>query len=323
MMKRRKLSSHIYHRRCEQSVAEVDKKTLIVSGATGWLGRELLEGLTSPIDKVSSDTTLISTKVKTLKLSSGREMLTQTYEDVTLPTAVDGFVNLAFLTKEKVEKVGFDNFVLRNMELISRACRVIETSKPKWVLSVSSGAVFRAGTTEFERDIRQNPYGFLKRVEELLLADSAQKVGSTLIIGRLWGSSGRYMPIHHSYALSDFLSSALDGKPIHIRSGIKVMRRFTDAGEFMQVLFALAQEGQNRTIDSGGELVEVADLATEISKHFPGIAITRATLSDVKIDDYYPRTEDLAFEAKRLGIRLSTMQEQVSKTLEGHRALSV
>ncbi|MCX6430089.1 MAG: NAD-dependent epimerase/dehydratase family protein, partial [Actinobacteria bacterium] len=178
-------------------MVEVGKKTLIVTGATGWLGRELLERLTSPVDQVSSDTTLISTRSKTLKLSSGREMLTQTYDEVTLPITVDGFVNLAFLTKEKVAKVGFDNFVLRNMELISRACRVIETSRPKWILSVSSGAVFRAGTTEFERDIRQNPYGFLKRVEELLLADAAQKVGSTLIIGRLWGSSGRYMPIHH------------------------------------------------------------------------------------------------------------------------------
>ncbi|MCX6429557.1 MAG: hypothetical protein NTX12_01010, partial [Actinobacteria bacterium] len=174
MMKRRRLCFHIYHRRCEQSVVEVGKKTLIVSGATGWLGREFLERLTSPVDQVSSDTTLISTRSKTLKLSSGREMLTQTYDEVTLPTRVDGFVNLAFLTKEKVAKVGFDNFVLRNMELISRACRVIETSKPKWILSVSSGAVFRAGTTEFERDMIYPNYRSALGVKWAIHANSPQ-----------------------------------------------------------------------------------------------------------------------------------------------------
>ena len=303
-------------------MSEVSKETLIVSGATGWLGMELLERLSRPVDLLSPDTILISSTSKILKISSGREFECKPYDEVVLPNKADGFVNLAFLTREKVTKFGYESFVLRNLELISQACKVIEKTKPKWVVTVSSGAVLKRGTSVVETDIKANPYGFLKRVEELLIADAARKVGATSIVGRLWGASGRFMPRHPDYALSDFLCSALDDQVVHIRSSNKVWRRQCDAGEFMGVLLALAHEGVDRTLDSGGELIEIGDLAQEVVKHFPSVSISREPANQGREDDYYSRSREFDNEASRLGIRLSSIEEQVSRTLLGHRILT-
>jgi nucleoside-diphosphate-sugar epimerase len=235
------------------------------------------------------------------------------------PASLEGFIHLAFLTRDKVETIGPKDFISTNLSLISKACQIIECSKPKWVVTVSSGAILDRSSGELESNIERNPYGFCKRVEELLIAQSAQKVGANVVIGRLWGASGQLMPPNSAYALSDFIISAHKDKKINIKSGGKVFRRYLDAGEFMEVLIKAAISGKSLTINSGGPRVEIGDLAEMVSEHFHDVKVQRPPALE-HIDDYYLRGDEFENLAEELGVQLTGLKIQVSRTVNGHLA---
>ena len=304
-------------------MANIQLPNIIISGATGWLGQELLAQIEADHSLASAYKVLaISSNARISQTPSGRHLPTQTYENFECSGSVEGFVNLAFLTREKVNKLGHSEYVLRNLKLISQACQVIENQRPKWVVLVSSGAIFKNKSTELETDISRNPYGFLKRIEELLITDAATRVGANVVIGRLWGATGKYMPINRAYAISDFICQALEGGPIQVRSGGQVFRRFCDGGEFMNVLFRLAKAGESHTLDSGGPLVEIGDLASEVASHFGGVAVLRAMSNNHSVDDYFPRSRDFDELAKHLQMEITPISGQINLTVSGHLHLA-
>lgn len=291
------------------------KSAIAISGASGWLGKQTI----GVMDSITSrDSQMLFT-------SNGREILlrnlgkreTKGFLESQPPESLEGFVHLAFLTRDKVESLGSKEFVATNLSLISKACEFIETSKPKWIVIVSSGAILNRSTGDLESSIQSNPYGFCKRVEELLITQSARKVDASIVIGRLWGASGKYMPPNSAYALSDFIISAHKQRKISIKSGGKVIRRYVDASEFMEVLIKAAISGQSLTINSGGPRVEIGELATLIAQHFSETDIQRSPMK-MTTDDYYPRGNDYEKLASRFGIVLSDLKTQVSQTIKGH-----
>jgi nucleoside-diphosphate-sugar epimerase len=294
-------------------------QVLVISGATGWLGREALERLEAEnVNGPALHVIPISSKVQTLDLESGKKLTTQTFDNLILPEKVEGFIHLAFLTREKVAQLGQEEFILRNLQLISHACQVIERSKPKWIILVSSGAIFKSKSNELENDILVNPYGFLKRIEELLIEDAATRVGANVVIGRLWGATGRHMPLNRAYAVSDLMAQAQAGGPIQIHSRHQVFRRYCDAGEFMDLLIRLAKNGESLTLDSGGPLIEVGELASQIASRFPHVIVQRGDVTNDPADEYYPRSQDYEKAAEKVGVDLSSVAEQIDRTCAGH-----
>ena len=293
--------------------------TVVISGATGWLGRETLERLAKGISpRPAFDVIAISSNGRTITLESGNELATQTFENLVLPERIEGFVHLAFLTRDKVSTLEYEAYVLTNLKLISNACQVIAQAQPKWVVLVSSGAIFKNGTSELENNVSENPYGFLKRIEESLIHDAATRVGANVVIGRLWGATGRYMPINRAYAISDFICQAQTGGPIQVYSRNNVYRRYSDAGEFMDALIRAAEKGESFTLDSGGPLIEIGELASEIALRFPGVTVTREISINDPSDDYYPRSSDYEAVANRVGVDLSDISRQIDRTHRGH-----
>jgi nucleoside-diphosphate-sugar epimerase len=290
-------------------------KRIAVSGATGWLGRETIEKFSQslPLENLI----LYSSDGRGTVNNKGASLPTENFLSAEPPNSLEGFIHLAFLTRDKVPTIGFAEFVSKNMSLISKACQIIETSKPKWVVLVSSGAILDRNSGEEETDIMKNPYGFCKRIEEALVLQSAQKVGANVVIGRLWGATGEFMPHNSAYAISDFIQSAHTKKRIDIKSGGSVIRRYVDAGEFMEVLVKAAANGESITINSGGAKIEISKLAELVVEHFPNIEIVRP-VQDNSLDDYFPRDSDFEILAASVGVLLSDLQTQVSRTVKGH-----
>jgi nucleoside-diphosphate-sugar epimerase len=306
-------------------VIENSSKVLI-TGATGWLGREtvarVLEGKLDGISK--ADLLLASSNGRDLELDSLGVFATGAlaeFSDIKSTEAVDGLVHLAFITKDKTAEYSFSEYVAKNIALISAACKIIEREKPKWVVVVSSGAIIDRSTMGIENNVLQNPYGFCKRIEEALIAESARKVGANIVIGRLWGGTGLYMPIKRAYAISDFIESAKEKNAISINSGGDVIRRYCDAGDFMEVLIRAALKGETTTIDSGGSIIEVGELAKLISARLGEIPITRSE-TPTPLDDYYPRGSEFEDLAKSVGVQLHGIDEQVLRTLKSHKVLN-
>jgi nucleoside-diphosphate-sugar epimerase len=303
-------------------VKENSSKVLI-TGATGWLGREtvarVIEGKFEGITQ--SDLLLASSNGRDLELDSLGVYPTVALENLghrESTNSLEGLVHLAFITKDKTTQYSFSEYVAKNIELISAACEIIERDKPKWVVIVSSGAIIDRATLEIENNVVRNPYGFCKRIEEALIAESARKVGANIVIGRLWGGTGLYMPVKRAYAISDFIESAKESGAIRINSGGDVIRRYCDAGDFMEVLVRSAIQGDTTTLDSGGSIIEVGELAKLISSRLGGISISRSEVPTA-VNDYYPRGSEFEELAKSVGVQLHGIDEQVLRTLKSHK----
>ena len=286
-----------------------------ISGATGWLGLETIEKVLQ-FQEVEN-VTLYSSNGRDISRSNGSNLETNSFISAVPPESLDGFVHLAFLTRDKVSSVGYSEYVAKNISLISKACAIIETSKPKWVVLVSSGAIFDRNTGDLETDSFKNPYGFCKRIEENLILDSARKVGANVVIGRLWGATGAFMPPNPAYAISDFINGANSKRKIEIKSGGLVFRRYVDAGEFMETLIKAAISGEHIIVNSGGPKIEIGELAKLVSHEFAGVEISRPAEQE-DVDEYFPSGDEFESMALKVGVKLSDLPTQVSRTVKGH-----
>ena len=66
-----------------------------------------------------------------------------------------------------------------------------------------------------------------------------------------------------------------------------------------------------------GTKIEIGKLADLVAEHFPNIEIVRP-VEDNSLDDYFPRDSDFEILAARMGVMLSDLQIQVSRTVKGH-----
>lgn len=296
------------------------KQKVVITGAGGWLGTELLELLLAQHGSgcLSESVVCLGTRKRQITLSDGTVIDILPLSENLEIKDVSGFVHLAFLTRDKVADYGTENYSFTNLSITSRAIELIETLQPHWIATVSSGAVLAYPGGPLENNLQRNPYGFTKRVEETMLSNTASRIGAHISIGRLWGAMGKYMPVNQAYAVSDFIVQAVKTNEINIRSGNKVWRRYCDAAVFMDVLTSSAERFENTNFDSGGELLEVGDLATAISElASPSAVITRPS-SVGEEDRYFP--DPLKFEslAASCGVDIGKLTNLIADTYNSH-----
>lgn len=89
----------------------------------------------------------------------------------------------------------------------------------------------------------------------------------------------------------------------------------------MAVLLERAISGKSESIDSGGSIVEIGDLAKIVADQLNIENINRPRLLNAEIDDYYPRGDQFATIAAELNLPISEIREQVANTIEGHLSL--
>jgi nucleoside-diphosphate-sugar epimerase len=204
-------------------------------------------------------------------------------------------------------------YLHKNRQIIQRACSLIVDYKPKWVLTVSSGAT--------QNSDESNYYGQLKLEEENALSNACKLSGSTLVIGRLWGATGFSMPINRNYAISDFICQVLETGTIKVNSSFEVWRRYVDADQFMHLLYTRAMDGDSVIINSGGPKIEIGELANRIAFNL-GIKdqVVRNIESDSQlIDNYFFSGNEYELALNKSGIIAKGIDEQVSDTILGHK----
>ena len=293
---------------------------ILVTGATGWLGKSSINFLLEKNFAIKNIVAAASAN-KTMDLGELTTIPVEDFLNLNPNAEIDGIIHLAFLTRDKVDSLTFEKYVKMNNQITGKAVDMIKKVKPKWVVNVSSGAVFNSETKELEQNLENNPYGFLKLIEERELKMAAHAVGANLVIGRLWGASGRFMQLNRAYALSDFIYQAFKENRIVVNSNKTVLRRYVDSEVFMGVLIESALIGRNLVIDSGGPLVEIGELASAVGEAFRVEEILRPKILSTEIDDYYPRGEQFAAFAREFNLPITDIRQQVANTIAGHRLL--
>ncbi|MCX6386199.1 MAG: NAD(P)-dependent oxidoreductase [Solirubrobacterales bacterium] len=224
---------------------------VVVTGATGWLGSVTCDGL-----KEAG----VSAQAYASRARDGF----LAFDEMGPAPVGDGpliLLHFAFLTRDKLASLGQEAYVAANVEISSRMLDWIAKERPDAIFLASSGAA-AAG-----RGIDDDPYGALKRLDELAFAQAARDVGARLRIARIYNVAGPHITTPELYAIGDLIGAALRGEPLRIRAGGDVIRSYVGVDDLVAVVLAelLAPDRpQYLMFDTAGQTVEIAELADAV-----------------------------------------------------------
>lgn len=287
---------------------------IIVTGATGWIGRSALEAIDRSFPG-NIELIGISRSPKLLTLDSGRIVKLVTKNDKSIQQNIIGIVHAAFPTQNLITHMGPDKYNSECDTLLNWLRDFLQISKPDWLISISSGVLSVGNSSDPRHSGDLALYSKWKKIEENIALESSIK---SVLIGRLFSASGRFMTKPKSYALGDFVTSGILGETICIRSLRESKRSYIDAEEFLGVLLKSVKMNERLVIDSSGTVLSMVELATIVQKFFPKSTLEVPSNLQSGSDDYFSR-DPLRFEilAKTSNIEISGIDEQISRTITG------
>lgn len=287
---------------------------IVVSGASGWLGRATISACNQYLNQNYNLSLFASHErdihIKGLGNFGVREL---TYDFSQIVKFPELYVHLPFKTKDFQQSMSAESYIYLNRSLISQGVSFITNQKPRSVIIVSSGVVSRNIISNglIDNDL----YTALKIEEENLFREACDTVGANLVVMRLWGASGSEMTQPFKYAIGDLIKQALTSNEIKIYSSKLVYRRYVDAMQAMAVCVLAALAKKNIVFESGGTVMELDALARIIKEELNQTSSIFRTTVLGQIPDFYFST-DTTFEtlASEFGIELMSIAEQVNRT---------
>jgi UDP-glucuronate decarboxylase len=306
-----------------QSLRSSDARVL-VTGAGGWIGSATLEILAQALGPADFRRRVraFASGGRRLDLLGGVSVELAGLEELARVEAGPSILlHYAFLTREKASAMGIEAYRAANARISDRVAEAVARLRPQGMFLASSGAVYGPGRA-FDEDMARNPYGVLKRRDELLFADACRTAGTSLAVARIFNLSGPYINKLDSYALASFLVDALAGRPITIRAAQRVERSYVHVGDVAGLALAVLLEpgGEAVTFDAAGErVVEVGELATLVRDLAggPGLEIRRPPVETGRpADRYVGDGAAMAALARRYGLSLLDLPGQIRRTAE-------
>jgi nucleoside-diphosphate-sugar epimerase len=287
-----------------------DDRILII-GASGWLGRtalDLLAPLGLPTLALASRARIIRVAEREIECRLWDEREVAAFE----PTVV---LDCAFLTRDRVAAMPLGEYIAANRALTERLVYAARLPGVRLALTVSSGAAVYPHDA-LDGRIEDNPYGYLKREAEHRLAQAAAESGAVPVVARAWSISGAHVQKPQGYALGSMIRDA-DSGVIRIMARRPVFRRYVLAEELLALGIAEGGVGP-ATIESGGELVEMAELAARIAAVVrPDTVISRHEVDARDPDRYHSDGQDWELRCQRWDLVSAPLDRQIEITARG------
>jgi nucleoside-diphosphate-sugar epimerase len=284
---------------------------ILVTGASGWFGRTALD-LIAP---AGLPTLALASRARIIRIADGEiECRVWDHRAVAAfaPTVV---LDCAFLTRDRVADMPLNEYIATNRTLTERLSYATQLPGVRLALTVSSGAAVYPHDA-LDGAIEDNPYGYLKREAEYRLAQVAAKSDAVPVVARAWSISGAHAQKPQNYALGSMIRHAHSGA-IRITSRRPVFRRYVLAEELLAVGIAEGGVGP-ATIDSGGELVEMSELAARIAAVVrPDAVISRDEVDLRDPDRYHSDGQDWKRRCQRWDLTSAPLEHQIEITARG------
>lgn len=232
----------------------------LISGAQGLLGKETTKILLK-LGARSRDMHLITAKPIEIKID-GKTFTTNNFSTINERTSPELYFDFAFMPKNRIDTLGKANYIKKNQVIMKNSSDLITKLKPKSVILTSSGAVYKSTKKVVLNNLEI--YSTLKKEQEEVISNACDKSGSKLIIVRIFNLSGSGIYSKKELALSEFIKNALFNKKIEVNSDFRVYRRYCDIGQLIRLLISLGLTGEKRVLDTGGVIIELRKLATEV-----------------------------------------------------------
>lgn len=284
---------------------------ILVTGASGWLGRTALD-LLAPL---GLPTLALASRARTIRVDD-REIECRVWDERDVaafsPTIM---LDCAFLTRDWVAHMPLDDYIAINRTQTERLLYTTRLPSVRLALTVSSGAAVHPHDA-LNGPIEDNPYGYLKREAEHRLVAAAADNGTVPVILRAWSISGAHVQKPQGYALGSMIRDA-DVGAIRITARRPVFRRYALADELLALGIAEGSIGP-ATIDSGGELVEMAELAGRVAAVVrPDAVISRGQVDSRDPDQYHSDGHDWERRCQRWDFASAPLDCQIEITARG------
>lgn len=299
---------------------------IIVTGASGWVGRSILEQLVQlmPQDELHARLRAFSSKASLIHLADGQTIVTQPL--TSLPVLAEQekcsfILHTAFLTPDRCIDIGRETYTAINRSITKLVETAVCSSPGVRVVQFSSGAAALAQLNHCRPSSSTKLYGALKLDEEQRL----QAVAPTLVL-RIYALSGRYIRDPRRYAIGDLISQAILGISIRIQSASPVVRGYVHADCLAQVairwlLSELAAPGE--PVNAITHEVEIVDLARSVAEIFGNLDVRTPETTNSNQSVYTNSPDEFLALAKTLNVNIPTLAQQVQDTALGLASLGV
>ena len=278
----------------------------VVLGASGWVGQTAFRVFRS----CNSELLLVASSEKLCTIDNHsvlfRSFNSNQIEDFQ-PTVI---LDSAFITREKMSHFSYRDYVDTNEMLIERALWAQSLPSVEMFIGISSGAA-KPFLVNNPPDAKDDTYGWLKAKYESRLLENARLRERTKI-ARIWSVSGDLVTKPSIFAFSNFIQQALEGK-IRISSNQNVWRRYVDIEDFLHVVLMAEPDG-TRVIDSGGDLLEIGQLAEMVFEVLGKSPNIKRSLNETLAPDLY-FSDNLSWgnAIDQIAYHPRTIREQISR----------
>jgi nucleoside-diphosphate-sugar epimerase len=284
---------------------------VIVYGANGWLGRSAVDLVSSLSPKTAKEKLLLmGSKSSRIDINQIRFEIHDPQSGMEQIKENSIFFNSAFLRRELINVVGSEEYIKKNLEIMFFASNVIQTRKLQSFINLSSGAA---------RDMEQkvipdsaDAYSWLKKNSENEFFEQCDKIGTSFVNCRIFSLSGPHINEFENLALGSFFKQAMNENQISVNAPL-AKRTYLDAKELSQVLMTLASQGGFHTVDSGGVLTTMGELAQQIAKFF-GNSNVKVSIGNQLGTEYFGEFVKFNRLARDLNIQLSGIERQIVST---------
>lgn len=305
----------------DQHVAQAlarSEKRIVVTGAGGWLGLATLDSLALALgDSFGRRVVALGSSARTLHLRGGLTVEQRPLADLAhLESQPTWLLHFAFLTKDRAETMDEPEYRAANAAIRETVLAHLEPMGTEAVFVASSGAAYKAQDPAASAAMRL--YGELKVEDETQFAAWGEATAKRVVIARIFNVTGPYINKHQAYALASFILDGIAGRPIEVRAPRRVVRGYVPIAELISLALAemAAGEAGIMRFDTGGEPLDLGEVATVVACHFPGLSVRRAEIVEHQADVYHGDPARYAALLQRHGMVPEPLGAQVAKTID-------
>jgi len=285
--------------------------SICLTGATGWLGRSLLE---VPNDSTTPHRfSIYGRNSSTILNDLGKSFKIKPFDlQAIAKDEYEVFAPLAFATRDKITKMNLEEYINANKRIIADAVSVILRGNVRSVINISSGVVSHKSESQ-QADPSYKVYAELKEFQEQEFAAACDATGSQFINCRVYSVTGIDMIEPSKFAIGNLVQQAILKGAIELNSKSSVIRRYMDSRDLMYLLLKCVGAKSTLNLESGGEEVTLLELSKSILGQFNCSTenIFFKTDEILLSNNYSSDKEDFENLAKKFDYPLTNLAEQV------------
>ena len=313
-------------------------QTVVIAGGTGFVGKWVVESFLRCGAESPRLVLIVRSKAKAEKqlgrlpgFSKIQFIEQDISENLNITEPIDQIWHLATSTGRPNGESSMhiaNSTILGTFRLLDLASN--QSSPPKF-MHTSSGAVYGRGLSpdlEIIEDLRlandwlndSEVYDSSKRAAEMILKEATKEGVVSAKNARLFAFVGPHLPLDSHFAIGNFISAAIESKPIKLTSSGIDLRSYLYSADLVSWLFTYMNSDFNEPLNVGSDRSISIKECAELVAEFSNVTVTVNSDDDHEPTKYVP---NIGRARSVLGLDVYTdLKESIRRTIDWHKTQS-